>query len=617
MRMCAASKRKFRAHLMSRVASVALLAGLAAGCSSDVSRFSEPFFSGSTSNQKSIIAQNEPPAIVQNEPPAVDRTYTGSINRNRASRRHIPSVNDVPPRSSDSAVATHNPSWRPASQNRRNAVEPVQQSRLEPLPSRVSARTPNAQRQRDRSEPSSFRSPDVARARPRPVSPSDNLPPMPARVSASSISGNDRKVASLPAQRSDSPNLPANDPIQTGSLPPANRDDRSSAPRAVSAGWSSTGGSLVTVGREESGPSLARRYGVPLKAILVANNMSDPNAIQPGQRVVIPTYVYAASNPAQSADKGLPQGRNALKLLQRAPVPRGRPGRVEHVASRTPVSSGSSSRELVNGQYTVRPGDSVAAISQKFNIAPAGLRSVNGLAPDALLWIGQKLRIPASSAGTQVASLNSAPPVATAEPVAPIGQGISVTPSPKPLISGARKRIKTPKNRTETAAAAKSKPKAAPRVVVASRTQAGAATDANPVKKAKQTAAKTQGTFSWPAKGPVISRFGRKANGERNDGINISVPRGAPVHAAEKGVVIYSGNELKGYGNLVLVRHAEGWVSAYAHNSSLSVQRGDAVNKGQMIAKAGDTGSVSEPQIHFELRRNSKPVDPLPLLKRK
>jgi len=440
---------------------------------------------------------------------------------------------------------------------------------------------------------------------------------MPARVSASSASGNDRTVASLPAPRPGSPNLPANDPIQTGSLPPANRDDRSSAPTGATAGWSSTGGSLVTVGREESGPSLARRYGVPLKAILVANNMSDPNAIQPGQRVVIPTYVYAASNPAQSADNGLPQGRNALKLLQRAPVPRGRPRRAEQYVSRAPVSSGSSSRELVNGQYTVRPGDSVAAISQKFNIAPAGLRSVNGLAPDALLWIGQKLRIPAATAGTQVASLNSAPPVTAAEPAAPIAQGFSVTPSPKPLISGTRKRIKTPKNRTEAKTAEKSKPQAAPRVVVASRTQAGAATDANPVKKAKQTAAKSQGTFSWPAKGPIISRFGRKANGERNDGINISVPRGAPVHAAEKGVVIYSGNELKGYGNLVLVRHAEGWVSAYAHNSSLSVQRGDAVNKGQVIAKAGDTGSVTEPQIHFELRRNSKPVDPLPLLKRK
>lgn len=612
MRMCAASKRKFRAHLMSRVASVALLAGLAAGCSSDVSRFSEPFFAGSTSNQKSIIARNEPAPV--------DQTYTGSINRNRASSRHVPSVNDPRPRSSDSAVATHNSSSRPSLPSRRNAVEPVTQSRLDPLPplpAKVSARTPDADPLRSRPETSSFRDADVARARPQPVSPSQSLPPMPARVTQSSVNASDRRVASLPASRPGSPRPPSNDPIQTGSLPPANRDDQTSAPPAISAGWSSTGGSLVTVGRDESGPSLARRYGVPLKAILVANNMSNPNAIQPGQRVVIPTYVYAASNPAQSADKGLPQGRDALKLMQRAPVPKDRPGRAEQYVSRAPVSSGSSSRELNNGQYTVRPGDSVAAISQKFNIAPAGLRSVNGLAPDALLWIGQKLRIPASSAGTQVASLNSAPPVAPAETTAPIGQAFSVTPSPKPLISGGRKRMKKPKNRTEVAAEVKSKPQAEPRVVVASRTDAGAATDANPVKKAKQTAAKSQGTFSWPAKGPVISRFGRKANGERNDGINISVPRGAPVHAAEKGVVIYSGNELKGYGNLVLVRHAEGWVSAYAHNSSLSVKRGDAVNKGQVIAKAGDTGSVSEPQIHFELRRNSKPVDPIPLMARK
>jgi len=198
---------------------------------------------------------------------------------------------------------------------------------------------------------------------------------------------------------------------------------------------------------------------------------------------------------------------------------------------------------------------------------------------------------------------------------------LTAVPSPKPLANAARQRLQNREAQSGARGdankagrqAEEAREPAPSRIVTASRNDTSAKQEAAP----RSETAKSPDMFAWPAKGPVISRFGRKANGERNDGINISVPRGAPVHAAEKGVVIYSGNELKGYGNLVLVRHAEGWVSAYAHNGKLSVERGDAVRKGQVIATAGDTGSVSEPQVHFELRRNSKPVDPMPLLARK
>jgi murein DD-endopeptidase MepM/ murein hydrolase activator NlpD len=112
--------------------------------------------------------------------------------------------------------------------------------------------------------------------------------------------------------------------------------------------------------------------------------------------------------------------------------------------------------------------------------------------------------------------------------------------------------------------------------------------------------------FRWPVRGRVISAF---KSGE-NDGVNISVPEGTPVKAAEAGVVAYAGNELKGYGNLVLVRHPSGYVSAYAHNSEIEVRKGDQVKRGQVLAKAGQTGNVSSPQVHFELRKGSSPVDP-------
>ena len=110
-------------------------------------------------------------------------------------------------------------------------------------------------------------------------------------------------------------------------------------------------------------------------------------------------------------------------------------------------------------------------------------------------------------------------------------------------------------------------------------------------------------------RGRVIQSFGQSG-----DGINIAVPEGTDVRAAENGVVAYAGNELKGYGNLVLIRHADGYVTAYAHAKDLNVKRGDTVKRGQVIATAGQTGNVTSPQLLFELRKGAQPVDPRPYL---
>ena len=120
--------------------------------------------------------------------------------------------------------------------------------------------------------------------------------------------------------------------------------------------------------------------------------------------------------------------------------------------------------------------------------------------------------------------------------------------------------------------------------------------------------------FLWPASGKVIASFGSSSNGERNDGINIALPAGAPIKAAASGTVSYSGDELKDYGNLLLIKHDGGFVTAYAHAEKLLVQRGDVVTKGQVIAYAGHTGDVSTPQLHFEIRHGTTPVNPDSLL---
>jgi murein DD-endopeptidase MepM/ murein hydrolase activator NlpD len=118
----------------------------------------------------------------------------------------------------------------------------------------------------------------------------------------------------------------------------------------------------------------------------------------------------------------------------------------------------------------------------------------------------------------------------------------------------------------------------------------------------------------WPVKGRVLSPFGASADGARNDGINIAATRGAPIHAAAAGTVSYVGDDLKAYGNLVLITHEDGFITAYAHCDKINVTRGEHVAAGQVIGTAGDTGDVDQPQVHFELRQGTKPIDPSPYL---
>lgn len=116
--------------------------------------------------------------------------------------------------------------------------------------------------------------------------------------------------------------------------------------------------------------------------------------------------------------------------------------------------------------------------------------------------------------------------------------------------------------------------------------------------------------FIWPVTGPVVSAFGPKPDGLRNDGVNIAAPEGTPITAAAAGEVIYAGNQLRGFGNLVLIRHAGGWVTAYAHAAELWVDTGARVAQGQRIGAVGQTGSVDAPQLHFQIRQEATPVDP-------
>jgi murein DD-endopeptidase MepM/ murein hydrolase activator NlpD len=300
---------------------------------------------------------------------------------------------------------------------------------------------------------------------------------------------------------------------------------------------------------------------------------------------------------------------------------------------------------------TVRPGQTVDGIAREHGVPVAALREANHLAIGASVRPGEHLVIPRYRPATAApmppqTRIASAPPRVAPPYVPPRGglvapNGVHVVAPGETLNSIARlygkpvmviarannippdtmvrvgEHIVIPEMGERAAPAARAEaPVAAPTTVatIESPHSARVATSDTPVPgehpvKAEQ-AASAMPSFRWPVRGRIIAAFGPKPNGLQNDGINLAVPEGTPIKAAEDGVVAYAGNELKGYGNLVLIRHANGFVTAYANASEILVKRGENVKRGQVIAKSGETGNVTSPQLHFEIRKGATPVDP-------
>jgi murein DD-endopeptidase MepM/ murein hydrolase activator NlpD len=235
-------------------------------------------------------------------------------------------------------------------------------------------------------------------------------------------------------------------------------------------------------------------------------------------------------------------------------------------ASTTPVAPVANTGPV----HVIVSGDTLHKIARHYRVSLTELASANSISTNAKLKLGDRLVIPGSR--TEQPSTSPAPPKVLAK---------SKT-SPAPPASNARKITPMPEVGAEN----------------------------------KNLAAAALLTFRWPVRGRVITGFGPKPSGQQNDGINFAVPEGTPIKAAEDGVVAYAGNELKTYGNLVLIRHDNGFVTAYAHASEILVKRDERVRRGQVIAKSGQTGNVSTPQLHFEIRKGSSPVDPMPYLDR-
>lgn len=499
---------------IARVCGALLLAGTAAGCSSDASRFSSVF---STDNLTTASIPRQ--SALRNQPPIPAENIGGGgmYGQSQAMAQPMPA----------------SPAYEaPASARAASMPASVQRSELAAPGLPPAASNNNSERAAALSQP---------------------FPAAPQQPSGQMASANSGQVLAEPAT--------------TGSTP-------------RQGGWSTAGAARVTLRPGETIATLADRYGVPQREILKANGLTQPTDAAPGQLVIIPTF--GGPNPARAAAdaSGLPaDGRKPVlpgdqqqnvAVLPNVPTPRDKQQAAASTATGKPDAGGA-------GSYIVKPGDSLVRIAKANGVSVDELKKANGLSTGNIR-IGQALAIPARGA--------AAPAVAQA-PAAPAADPVKTASVPANAQPAQYKAPTATKSVTEVAAA---KPEtAAPELTGI-------------------------GKYRWPVRGAVIANFGANIDGKRSDGIAISVPQGTPIKAAENGVVIYAGNGLKELGNTVLVRHDDGKVTVYGHADSLSVQRGQKVQRGQTIATSGMTGNVKRPMLHFEVRKDAAPVNPITYL---
>jgi murein DD-endopeptidase MepM/ murein hydrolase activator NlpD len=287
-----------------------------------------------------------------------------------------------------------------------------------------------------------------------------------------------------------------------------------------------------------------------------SNVIRPASPIPPGQRLVMPRYKQSAGG---------------------------------HTAANAPAGPARA------GVHVAVAGDSLSSLAQLYHRSRLAIAKANGIAPKSKIRIGQRLIIP--GARPSIAGI----PAKQTRPVAQGGHRAS---------------------KVKAAAKPRVPPAGPSREVATNDPPASATRETTPTEPTIESEGEPGGgepsagrpNFRWPVRGRIISRFGPQANGPPNDGINLGVPEGTSVKAAEDGVVVYAGNELKTYGNMVLLRHYNGYVTAYAHASELMVKHGDSVKRGQIIARTGQTGSASAPQLHFEVRKGKLPLDPTQFL---
>lgn len=562
-----------RIAMVSRVSSFALLGGLVASCSSGFERFDTSLYDSATPQQTAQV-QNPYPGNVDG------RTTASTVGR-------ITPVANIAPRAVPQGVY-HNP-------------EPTY---VAPQPPQIYTPQPYKPYAQPQAQSISQQPVRQSLSQVKAVTQTD-LPKPVYQTPEISTSAATQKVATyVPPKPEVVPQTvyipqPKTDPVKTAAVAEVASQpvlqkavSVASAPSTTQDGWSAAGGTTITVGSGETLYNISKRYGVPVTAIRSVNNMATSASLRAGQTIIIPNYVFTQTSGVSAPDSD-PNTRAARASVgyrgeanpSNAIVPTKRPQDYAAVSAsgdaneavkkryvpKTHVSPPekettpdysvvTGSVQPSSGVYTVQSGDSLSRIASRNGTTVTALQTINGLT-DTNIRVGQTLKIPNGQID----------PVTTAS-VKPAQKEV-LPPNVDPIVTGSLKPN-----------------------TVDNKTPAPARTGIS--------------DFRWPVKGRVVSTFGESGTNGKNEGIDISVPEGTAVHAAENGVVIYAGEEISSYGKLVLVRHADGWVSAYAHNRDFEVKKGDNVRRGQIIARSGRTGNAGRPKLHFELRKDSTPVNP-------
>lgn len=329
--------------------------------------------------------------------------------------------------------------------------------------------------------------------------------------------------------------------------------------------WNNDKSRTVTVGQGDTLAVIARRYDVPARAIIARNGLQPPFELKVGQEIILDP-------------------------------------------SRT---------------HRVQSGDTLSRLARDYGVEMRLIAEANDIAAPYVIKVGQELWIP-DPFSVAAAPIAAMPPMATPEFRSSIARQ-DLAPPPGAIV--APEGVAPPQPLPPPGALPLDQPyrvtpgEAQPPVATAPVAPAPVPLTPNEgPPPLTAPAPRAAARFIWPlmpgASGNVIAGFGPAGKGLHNDGINIAVAEGSQVRAADNGVVAYSGNELKGFGNLLLIKHADGWTTAYAHNATLLVKRGEPVKQGQAIATVGRTGNVPSPQLHFEIRKGTQAVDPLIHLER-
>ncbi|MFC7331953.1 peptidoglycan DD-metalloendopeptidase family protein [Rhodocista pekingensis] len=390
----------------------------------------------------------------------------------------------------------------------------------------------------------------------------------------------------------------------------------------------------IFVSKGETVYDVARRYGVPLRDLIEANRLEPPYALRAGQPLVLPVpqeyvvrkgdTIYAISRQYQ-LDMGELVRLNGIgapytiRVGQTLRLPGRRPGQgtmiAQAPAAGMPVRKpegppptvvpppSRSSRTIETAELP--PLDGTAPAAPASRPAPTTMSARRGVEVQELPALGDPAPAPASPAGSPPTPAGSAASAAGPSTIAPSTNAPSTV---APSTVGPSTAARDPAPLPPAASPPRSQPAPAPSA--AGGIVAAAPSVPPPAAAPARPPPGKAGRFAWPVEGPVVSEFGPKEGGLHNDGINIGAARGTPVLAAESGVVAYAGNELRGFGNLLLIRHEGGLVTAYAHLDTLQVDRGQTVRRGQQIGTVGQTGNVRSPQLHFEVRRGSRVLDP-------